>query len=403
MDKRADGSLYSDDMPFRARARADMCPGVFATHDAVDGALARVRLPGGAVSSAQLKVLAGCAEDLGDGAVHLTSRANVQLRGLDRDMPGLVSRLSAAGLLPSPAHERVRNILASPQSGLSGGLADVRDLAARVDTELCARPELTALPGRFLFALDDGRGDISGEGADVCWRAVGPGTGALLLDGADSGLRVGAAQASEALLGLAEAFLTARGTAWRVRELSDLAPLVDAVRGLASEVGPVDMPVSPGLPIGVLRQDTGGVSIGVAPVFGQLSSAQLRLVADVAARAVVTPWRSLLLPDVPGSALGELTDAGLVVDPDAGSLGVSSCIGHPGCVKSRADVRADASKVLSGLPATVRAHFSGCERRCGKPSAEHKDVLAMGDGYRVDEVWVSVDDLADTLAQKGNV
>ena len=84
---------------------------------------------------------------------------------------------------------------------------------------------------------------------------------------ADSGLRVGAAQASEALLGLAEAFLTARGTAWRVRELSDLAPLVDAVRGLASEVGPVDMPVSPGLPIGVLRQDTGGVSIGVAPVF----------------------------------------------------------------------------------------------------------------------------------------
>jgi precorrin-3B synthase len=82
---------------------------------------------------------------------------------------------------------------------------------------------------------------------------------------------------------------------------------------------------------------------------------------------------------------------------------VSACIGHPGCVKSRADVRADASKVLSGLPAGVRAHFSGCERRCGKPAAEHKDVLAMGDGYRVDEVWVPVDDLADTLAQKGSV
>jgi precorrin-3B synthase len=340
-------------------------------------------------------VLAGCAEDLGDGAVHLTSRGNVQLRGLDRDVPGLVSRLSAAGLLPSLAHERVRNILASPLSDLAG------ELAARLDMELCARAALASLPGRFLFALDGGRGDISGEGADVCWRAVGVDAGALLLDGVDSGLRVVAERAVEALLSLAEAFLTVRGTAWRVRELADQAPLLDAVRGSASAVVPVEMPTSPGLPIGVIHHN--GLSLGVAPVFGRLSSAQLRGLAEVATRAVVTPWRSLLVPDVSGDAQRVLADAGLVVDPDAGSLGVSACIGHPGCVKSRADVRADASRIRSGLPTGVHAHFSGCERRCGKPSAEHKDVLAVGDGYRVDEVWVSVDDLAETLAQKGSM
>ncbi|HZG89684.1 MAG TPA: precorrin-3B synthase, partial [Pseudonocardia sp.] len=57
-------------MPVPARARADACPGVFTPHDAADGALARVRLPGGRVTAAQLRVLAGCADDLGDGRVH---------------------------------------------------------------------------------------------------------------------------------------------------------------------------------------------------------------------------------------------------------------------------------------------------------------------------------------------
>jgi precorrin-3B synthase len=54
-------------VPVPARARADACPGVFTPHDAADGALARVRLPGGRVTAAQLRVLAGCADDLGDG------------------------------------------------------------------------------------------------------------------------------------------------------------------------------------------------------------------------------------------------------------------------------------------------------------------------------------------------
>jgi len=368
------------------RAKEDACPGVFATHDAADGALARVRLPGGAVSAEQLKVLAGCADALGDGAAHLTSRGNIQLRGLGRNTP-LISRLSAAGLLPSPAHERVRNILASPRSPLA------RELAADLDQALCARPGLAKLPGRFLFALDDGTGDVSGEGVDVCWRAPG----ALLLDGVDTGFRVGAEQAVEALLRLAEAFLAVRGTVWRVRELADRAPLLDAVRGWASEVQPVEMPVSPGLPIGPTPH-----GIGVAPVFGRLTSAQLRLLAELSGRIVVTPWRSLLLPGVSGDALGTLAESGLVVDPDAVSPGVTACIGHPGCAKSRADVRADASRVLSRLPAGLRAHFSGCERRCGKPSAEHTDVLAEGGGYRVDEVWIPTAELADSLVQKGS-
>jgi precorrin-3B synthase len=42
--------------PFRDRT--DACPGALQTHAAADGALARVRVPGGALTSEQLRVLA---------------------------------------------------------------------------------------------------------------------------------------------------------------------------------------------------------------------------------------------------------------------------------------------------------------------------------------------------------
>ncbi|WP_043848624.1 precorrin-3B synthase [Amycolatopsis keratiniphila] len=357
-------------MSTSARVRADACPGVFATHDAADGPLARIRLPGGAISAAQFRALADAADDLGDGALHLTSRGNVQLRGVTR--PGLAGRLAAAGLLPSPSHERVRNILASPLSDTA------QKLARELDEALCAVPELANLPGRFLFAFDGGQGDVAGEGADVCWR-----DGAVLLAGEDTGLRVPAGQAVETLLSVARAFLRTRGTAWRIGELADIEPLLRGIPGDTTE--PRRFEVNPGLPIGPI-----GDAIGVAPVFGRLTSAQARAIAK-AGNAVVTPWRSILV-------LGPLApDTGLITDPDAPSLGVSACIGQPGCAKSLADVRADAARVGR----TPRAHFAGCERRCGKPAREHVDVLATEDGYLVDGAFVPVGELARTLAEKG--
>src|SRR5215210_9026650 len=172
------------------RERPDACPGALQTHPAADGALARVRVPGGALGAAQLRVLAAAARDLGDGALELTSRGNLQLRGL---APGaeaeLGARLAAAGLLPSATHERVRNILASVLTGRSGGVLDVRPWVAAFDAGLCAEPALAGLPGRFLATLDDGRGDVAGLGGDVGLLALDEGTVALLLGGTDTGFR----------------------------------------------------------------------------------------------------------------------------------------------------------------------------------------------------------------------
>src|SRR4051794_26386552 len=194
-----------------ARTRTDACPGALQTHAAADGALARVRVPGGLLSADQLRVLAAAARELDDGGLELTSRGNVQLRGLDEDdVPALGRRLAAAGLLPSETHERVRNVLASTLSGRAGGLGDVRPWGAAFDAGLQADPVLAGLPGRFLATLDDGRGDVSDLGGDVGLLALDDGSVALLLGGADSGLRASPADAVALLLAATRAFLDER-------------------------------------------------------------------------------------------------------------------------------------------------------------------------------------------------
>lgn len=66
-------------------ARGDACPGALRLHEAADGHLARVRIPGGLLQASQATALARAAEDLGDAHLDLTSRGNVQLRALPAD------------------------------------------------------------------------------------------------------------------------------------------------------------------------------------------------------------------------------------------------------------------------------------------------------------------------------
>ncbi len=124
----------------------DACPGALQTHQAADGELARVRLPGGVLTAAQLDALANAATEFGTATLELTSRANLQIRGI-RDTGAVAAALAEAGLLPSPTHERVRNILASPLSGRHGGVCDTRDLVARPGLRAAARPRSGPVAG----------------------------------------------------------------------------------------------------------------------------------------------------------------------------------------------------------------------------------------------------------------
>jgi precorrin-3B synthase len=145
----------------------DACPGVLTLHPARDGLVARIRLPGGYASGARWRALARLSGEFGDGCVDVTARGNVQLRGLRAaDAEALAAGAAEAGLMPSAQHDRARNITASPLSGL-GGRPALRDLVDALDAALLAGPEFAALPGRFLFALDDGTAGASLASSDL--------------------------------------------------------------------------------------------------------------------------------------------------------------------------------------------------------------------------------------------
>lgn len=380
------------------RDRADACPGALQTHAAADGALARVRVPGGLLSAAQLLVLATAARELGDGALELTSRGNLQLRGLPDGAEGeLGDRLAAAGLLPSATHERVRNVLASTLSGrTAGGVLDVTPWVAALDAGLCGDPALADLPGRYLATLDDGRGDVAGLGGDVGLVALDAGTVALTLAGADSGLRCAPEDAVALVLAATRAFLDERtaqaSTAWRLAEL-DEGPARVARRVTTS--ASTSRAKILGLPrakrptaAGEVPQVDGRTALVAVVPLGRLTAQQAALLAGLAPAGLqVTPGRAVAVPDLPdASAAARLTAAGLVLDPGSPWLRVTACAGRPGCAKSLADVRADAARAVATgtLPAGgSRQHWAGCGRRCGRPRGEVVDVVATGSGYAI--------------------
>ncbi|MFJ8042081.1 cobalamin biosynthesis protein CobG [Kitasatospora sp. NPDC096147] len=363
------------------RDRGDACPGALRLHRADDGALARVRIPGGLLTTAQALALAEAAEQLGDGRLELTSRGNVQLRGLADDAgAGLGARLRAAGLLPSETHERVRNVIASPLSGLDGlGHADVRAWTRELDARLCASAPAAGLAGLFLFVLDDGRGDVAALDADVTLIATPDGGALLRLGRAATARRIAPGQAPAAAVAAAGEFLAAVAAAgvkaWFVREAAGLldpgAEPLPRRAGGAPEVGPF----------------AGGLVAGTR--FGSLGAAQWRALAAASAASAgelrITPWRSVVLPGALPGAAGELAAAGLRLTPGTPWELATACTGAPGCAKSLADVRADAARALDGAGAPgLPVHWSGCERRCGHPGGEWVDVLASGPAtYRV--------------------
>ncbi len=382
-------------MPARRQSADDACPGALRLHAAADGPLARVRLPGGRLTGAQLATLAELAGEFGDGALELTSRANIQLRALRATPELLATRLAQAGLLPSLAHETVRNIAAPPLAGPT-----TRTLVDALDQGLCADPALARLPGRFLFAI--GPTSLS---ADVAALPAGD-HWAILLAGADVGLRVPADRVVDTLLAAAHAFLAERDgrdpRPWRLRELPDGPELI------RRRLAPADLPTTDisGLgevtPLLGILGDGDAMAVGALVPLGRLDGVPQRVLAK-AERMAVTPSGGVVVPDLTAAAadrwLSELRAAGLATEADSKWAGVTTCAGRPGCGKALADVRADAAATARYVPG-LRVHWVGCARGCGTPAGEHVRVEATADGYRVDGEPVGSTDLGEVVAAR---
>ena len=333
-----------------AGVTADRCPGVLRPHLAADGAMVRIRIPGGQTTGAALGHLGTLAAAYGSGLLQLTSRGSMQIRGLADPVPDdFVAAITEAGFLPSAAHERVRNVVASPLTGLSGGRADLRPLVAAVDQELRAAADLAELSGRFLFALDDGRGDVAALPFDVAYQA---------LDAEHGVIMAGEQRRLVSTTAAAPALIEAARTTLRV-------PALRQAQGAGSSI-----------PLGAV-----GEHASVVVPLGFLTAAQLAAVRAAAddGPVVVTPWRGLVIPYA-AARVPDLAAAGLVVDDASPWTLITACVGAPYCAKGRMETLVAARELAGRTDAGPlrRTHVSGCERRCGAPNSEHVELVAHG-------------------------
>jgi sulfite reductase beta subunit-like hemoprotein len=400
----------------------DRCPGVLRLHPAADGHMARVRLPGGVLRPTGLGAVAALAAR-GNGVIELTGRASLQVRGLgEDDAAPAADLLRTAGLLPSPVHDRVRNILASPFGGRHPRAAlRTDDLVAALDRGLCRDDALAGLPGRFLFAVEDASGTLGRPRADVTLVAGDGGTRLRLdLAGRPTTLGAGPADAPALALDAARAFLALLGAGgadgWRIDDLPDGAARVAHALGgaLSGDAAPVDAaPVA----AGALAQGDGRMAVTALVPLGRLDATTLTELAallDDDVRTVrVSPARTLTLVDVPADRaprlVADLDGLGLLTSPGSGWDGISACAGLGACVNARVDVRGAATRRASArrgragpLPAE---HWTACERGCGRPAAAPVLVTATSGAVRVQHTGTTatvatVDDAFALLAAK---
>ena len=150
--------------------------GLFYVAPAQDSYMCRLRFPGGAVRSWQLRGLADMADNLAGGFADVTTRANLQLREIGaRDAVRVIMGLRDLGIINLGAGaDNIRNVTASPLSGIDATeLIETLPLARDMHYYIINHREMYGLPRKFNIAFDGGGAISSLEDTnDIGFHAV---------------------------------------------------------------------------------------------------------------------------------------------------------------------------------------------------------------------------------------
>jgi precorrin-3B synthase len=323
-----------------------------------DGLLVRVKPPNATLAGDAARQLGLAAMRYGNGVIELTSRARIQVRGLQRNGIGsFAAAMVAAGLADAnPQVERRRAVIVPPLAD-----AAVYAVASEVETALCREPRLATLPTKFVVAVDGSEtlplGDI---GADI-HVVRGNLTCIIALKAREETEAVAPADAAAAVVRLALALLDHpirhRPPPWVPRAIGWLPG------------GAFGM----GLPLGATTATT---LVSLADLSQRYGDGTLR----------VTPWRACIIPAVSFAARPDICaageDIGLIVDMADPRLAVVACPGQPACSSATVPARADALRLAElDLPATV--HVSGCAKGCAHPGPARITLIGESGRYGI--------------------
>lgn len=351
------------------------CPGALRPMVAGDGLVVRVKPRAGRLSAQQARALAGVARDYGNGMIDLSSRANLQLRGVRPEShPALLAELDRLGLLdPDPEAETRRNIIVTPfWSDVGDGALSARAIAAELERHLAASDLL--LPGKFGFAVDCGPERVLGTAsADI--RIERDDDNGLLVraDGAAMGLPVTPSNAVHAALALARWFV---GTSGVNQGRGRMAAHIRNGAVLPTALAGSRLPVRNAGPSGPGRVSDGTL---FAVAFGSTHADTLDAMARQVSELRLTPWRMIFLPFV-----GQVPAApDLILSGEDPILRVEACPGAPLCPQALGETRRLARELAASVPAGHSLHVSGCAKGCARARAATLTIVATATGFDV--------------------
>lgn len=411
-----------------------ICPGLFQPAIAQDGILTRIRIPGGQLTVLQCEAIAQAADQIGDGRIQITNRANVQIRGLQAGIdPQTLYRFQTLGLAaPIAAVDAIRNIMASPTAGIDRQqLLDTRPLVAAWNRYLMSKPDLATLSPKFSVCFDGGEAvAVRDRPNDISLVAVPTAAGVkfrlrLSLGDrgaapADVGVLIHPDTSLQVLAVLTDIYRdyvtqsdSQKARKPRLRELLHTRGvetyLQTAAPHLPFPLERCDVTVDGSSPdtyhhLGVHPQrQPEQYYIGVVIPLGRLTTAQWRGLAALATAQGsgtlrLTPWQTVLLTDIPAahvvSVQREIVQLGLHWVATHPLSAIVACSGTTGCKASATDTQTHALALAAyldqhiTLDRPINIHFSGCRKSCAQYHASDITLLGMPTAQETYRIYV---------------
>jgi sulfite reductase (ferredoxin) len=372
----------------------------------------RVRIPGGRLSSAQLRAIGAISRDCGRNVADITDRQNVQLHWIRiEDVPEIWQALDDVGLSTTEAcGDTPRNMLGCPLAGIDADeVIDATSALSELQDRFVGDPAFSNLPRKYKTALSGCAAQCTlheindtsfvgvvgpdGQPGYDLWVGGGLSTNPTLAQ--RLGVFVAPERVSEVWAGVTGVFrdygyrrsrhrarlkfLVKDWGPQRFREVLESEYLGDALPD-----GPPPAP-SRGAGrdhVGVHRQRDGRCYVGFAPRSGRTSGGQLLDVANLAARygagrVHTTIEQKLVILGVPDDDVAPLVDElearDLRVRPSVFRRGTMACTGLEFCklaiveTKGRAvDLYTELERRLPDFDAPVSINVNGCPNSCAR-------------------------------------
>jgi sulfite reductase (ferredoxin) len=369
----------------------------------------RVRIDGGELTLAQLRVIAGISAEFGRDSADITDRQNIQLHWIRiEDVPEIWRRLESVGLQTTEAcGDCPRVVLGSPVAGVSPDeVLDPTPALHEILKRYIGDPRYSNLPRKFKTSIA-WLADVPYEANDIALIGVehpthGPGFDLWVGGGLSTNPRLAERlgvwvpledipDVWEGVVGIFRdyGYRRLRNRArlkflladWGVAKFREV--LEKEYLGRAMIDGPApDLPAKPIDHIGVHKQTDGRNYVGAAPIVGRTSGTQLGRLADLvesvgSERVRLTPYQKLLVLDVADDKVEPFVEAlrgiGLEARPSAWRRGTMACTGIEYCKLAIVETKARGEELVARLEerladfdADISIHINGCPNACAR-------------------------------------